>query len=133
MDRVVQKMAGLTMFTLLVFSCLFPIAARAQQECIPPSCFPPSGSPVFVVLNADANGNYPGGNEFFNVAVVDSNINGNITINSASLSTPFLNNTGVGLPTTLAIGFAYVTDIAIPIPADFSGSNFTATLTVKGE
>ena len=133
MDRVVHKRVGLTMFVLLVFSCLLPIAARAQEACIPPQCLPPSGSPVIVILNADANGNYPGGNEFFNVAVVDSNINGNITINSATLSTPFFNNTGTGLPTTLAVGYAYATDIPIPIPADFSQSNFTATLTVTGE
>jgi hypothetical protein len=133
MEKRLPKLIGVAMFTLLVLSCLVAIQVRAQEEGDIPV---PGSIPVYVILNAEANGNYPGGNEFFSVTVVNSDISGDITITNATLTATALGpngvNTGIGLPATLMTGQSYATNIALQIPANFTQTGFEASLVVRG-
>ncbi len=117
------------MLALLMLSCLVAIQARAQEQGDIPV---PGSLPVYVILDAQATGNYPGGNEFFAVTIINSDINGNVTIDNATLSASFQTNTGIGLPARLMTGQSYATNIALQIPSNFTLGGFTATLVVRG-
>jgi hypothetical protein len=129
-------------FGLLLLSSMSASPARAAGGAVPPGAAhivaPPyalATEPVWATINAAAQGNYPGGNERFDVFVVDSAVppEGNITILNATVSTTAWSgsnsNGAVGaLPTQIAPGQQILLTIYLPIPSDFTLSNFTATL-----
>lgn len=127
---------------LLMLSFLVATPARAQcgpraAECIAPPYAVPA-EPVWATLNALPHGNYPGGNEIFDVFVVNSDHPpaGNVTLINETLTAPALppnyqTNTGIGLPIQLGPGQAILSTIALEIPSNFTQSNFTAFLVVN--
>lgn len=129
--------ARLTLLGAVLFSLLVSTSAAAAPAAAAPDANPyaPTSAPVWATLNAEARGNYPGGNEQFIIFVVNSGQppNGNVTVQNATLTAPALpagqnSNTGIGLPAVLAPGQSIVLTIHLPIPSDFSDSNFTANL-----
>lgn len=124
---------------LFVLSCL--AAAPARAACAPNAaeCFAPPYSvpaePVWATLNAVTQSNYPGGNETFDIFVINSDVppDGNVTLINETVTAPtfplgFQTNTAKGLPVQLAPGQAIMSTIPLEIPTSFSQSNFTADL-----
>lgn len=144
MQKRFPKLVGVTMLMLLMLSFLVSSPARAQcvlkpgaGECIAPPYSVPA-EPVWATLNAATSNNYPGGNESFDVFVINSDVppNGNVTlynetITSTALPPSFNASTAKGLPLQLSPGQAITSTIALPIPSDFNRSSFTANLVVN--
>ncbi len=135
MEKRLPKLMGATVLTLLMLS--FLVATPASAVSIAPP-FALAAEPVWATINAAAQGNYPGGNELFDVFVVDSALppEGNVTVQTATLTAPALpvnqqSNFATGLPTILSPGQSILLTIYLPIPADFAHSNFTANLVVN--
>jgi hypothetical protein len=134
MERSIPKLIAAAVLLLLTFSSLVAAPTRAVSET------PQYGlatEPVWATVNAAAQGNYPGGNEIFDVFVVDSDQppDGNLTIQNETLTAPALpadsnTNFAPGLPAVLAPGDSLLSTIALPIPGNFSQNNFTADLVV---
>ena len=121
---------GLALFALSLLSAA-PTTAVFPQA-------PPQ--PFWATLNALGYGNYPGGNEQFTVFVVntDSPPLGNVTLINETLTAAALPpafNTGyaIGLPVQLETGQAILSTISLEIPANFTQSNFTATVVINLE
>src|SRR5271169_4212460 len=141
MQKRLPKLMGATMLMLLMLSFLGATPALAAcsnraGECLAPPYAVPA-EPVWATLNAVTQGNYPGGNETFNVFVINSDVppNGNVTVFNetitASALPPGLNrSTATGLPVLLSPGQAITSKISLQIPSDFKLSNFTANLVV---
>ncbi len=95
---------------------------------------PNPGNPIWATINADASGNYPGGNEQFTVFIVNSaqSATMNETIENATLTAPWPggSNFGSGLPTTLTQGQGITLLIHLQIPSNFTQSSFTANLVI---
>jgi hypothetical protein len=136
--RIPRLMVAATL-TLLMLSFLAATPARAQcgqgaGECIAKP-YSQAAEPIWATLNAVPQGNYPGGNEIFDVFVVNSDQPpaGNATLINETLTAPalpsaFQTNTAIGLPVELSPGQAIVNTIALQIPSTFTQSNFTAYL-----
>jgi len=142
MENGIPKLMAATMLMLLMLSFLVATPARAQcspraAECLAPPYAVPA-EPIWATLNALPQGNYPGGNEIFDVFVVNSDQppKGNVTLINETLTAPalpsaFQTNTAIGLPIQLAPGQAILNTIALEIPSNFTQSNFTADLVVN--
>jgi hypothetical protein len=136
MQKRLPKLMSAGMLLLLMFSLLAAIPVGAY--CAPGGiglCGEPY-EPVWVTLNALPQGNYPGGNEIFDVAVVNSGqpAAGNVTLFNETVGSPQLPpsssnpNHAIGLPVTLTSGQLIVNTIAMEIPSNFTQNNFTAIL-----
>ncbi|HEV2389827.1 MAG TPA: hypothetical protein VGS04_03790 [Nitrososphaerales archaeon] len=128
-----NRASGLVEAAVLVLFALSFLSALPAHAATPPS----APQPVWATLNALGYGNYPGGNEQFTVFVVntDSPPLGNVSLINETLSAPALPpayNTGyaIGLPVQLATGQAILSTISLEIPANFTQSNFTASVVV---
>jgi len=133
--------AGVLALLVLSFFAASPVRAACGQgagECLAPP-YAVAAEPVWATLNATPQGNYPGGNEIFDVVVVNSDQPpaGNVTLLNESVSAAALPpsesnpNGAIGLPVSLAPGQLIVNTIAMEIPSNFSQSNFTASLVVN--
>lgn len=124
MESRLRKSVWAAAFLLLVFSFL---AAPARAQVAPPA-------PIWVTINATAQGNYPGGNELFTIFAVNSMVppaqNETITDLRLTAPAPIGSNAAIGLPATLAPGQSVLATIYLPIPANFSQKSFTANLIV---
>jgi hypothetical protein len=139
MQKRLPRLMGATMLMLLMLSFLAATPARAvcppnAGECIPPPYAVPA-EPVWATLNAATQGNYPGGNEVFDVFVINTGwpAEGNVTLINETLTAPtlppaFQTNNAKGLPVELSPGQAIQSTIALQIPSNFTQSNFTASL-----
>jgi hypothetical protein len=134
MGQRLSKLMGATLLMPLMLSIAVATPALAANP-VPPYSVPPQ--PVWVSVNASPQGNYPGGNEIFNIFVVNSEQppNGNVTLFNETLTAPALppdqqTNTAIGIPIMLSPGQAILNTIALPIPSDFNQSSFTANLVV---
>jgi hypothetical protein len=142
MQNFLPKLVTASVLTLLAFSFLTATPARAAcgqgaGECLPVPYSVPA-EPVWATLNAVPQGNYPGGNEIFDISVVNSDQPpaGNLTLFNETVSSPQLPqsnsnpNFAIGLspPLTLTPGQLIVNTIAMEIPSNFTQSNFTANL-----
>lgn len=132
MQKRLPNLMGVTILTLFMLSFLVAAPARAANPA-PPSSIPPQ--PVWVTVNALPQGNYPGGNEIFDIFVVNAEQppNKNVTLYNETITAPALpaeqqTNTAIGLPIMLSPGQAILNTIALPIPSDFKQSSFTANL-----
>ncbi|MDG6915484.1 MAG: hypothetical protein JRN23_06600 [Nitrososphaerota archaeon] len=134
MKRIFLASAVGVMAILMAFS-LVVVPAHGQE--VPPlqkvkNELPTA--PVWATVNAAAQGNYPGGNEIFNVFTVDSALppETNVTVLNETLTTTawsgFNSNFAIGLPVTLQPGNSILNTIALQIPSNFTQSNFTANL-----
>ncbi len=136
MQNVLPKLVTAGVLALLALSFLG--ATPALAACAPGAvhCLPPpysqAAAPVWATLNAVAGGNYPGGNEEFDVFVVNSDSPplGNATLLSETLTTPFQNVSVSGLPVELASGQSLSSNITVQIPRDFAQNNFTASILI---
>ena len=136
MKKGVPALAGLAVLALLLTSSLAATPVNAQK--VPPLQILydtiSATEPVWASVNAVAQGNYPGGNEIFDVFMVDSALppEGNVTIQNETVSTTawtgFNSNTAIGLPVILAPGQSILNTVALPIPSNFTLDNFTASL-----
>lgn len=126
-------------FIAFAISCLAALpAAPVQGACAPNvvHCMPPpysvGAAPIWATLTPVAGGNYPGGNQVFNVFVVNSDSPplGNITLNTETVTTPVQNVTVSGLPVSLNPGQSLSQNITMQIPRDFAANNFTASLDI---
>lgn len=142
------KVVGLAALLLMVGAALAvgraaPVAADqstttnslgTKYTCTVAECdIPEPGTqPVWANIDAVASGNYPGGDEMFNIFVVASaqNASESVVIQNMTLSAPFFTNYGIGFPTLLYPGQALVATISLPIPANYTQSTFTANLVV---
>lgn len=124
MERRLPVVAAALVVLVLVSFSMAP-SVRAQT----------SPAPIYATLNGQTQGNYPGGNEFFNIFVVDSSFDPpeNETILNMTLTAPFQTNTGIGFPSTITPGESILSTIALEIPANFSARSFTASLVVYAE
>jgi hypothetical protein len=140
MQNRLPKLATASVLTLLVISFLAAAPALAQcnnraGECLAPP-YSQASEPVWATLNVVPQGNYPGGNLIFDVAVVNSDQPpaGNLTLFNETVSSPQLPasnsnpNTAIGLPVTLTPGQLIVNTIAMEIPSNYTQANFTANL-----
>lgn len=132
MQKRLAKLVGATILALLMLSFLVAAPVRAANPA-PPSSIPPQ--PVWITVNALPQGNYAGGNEIFDIFVVNSEQppNRNITLFNETITAPALpaeqqSNTAIGLPIMLSPGQAILNTIALPIPSDFKQTSFTANL-----
>jgi hypothetical protein len=125
MESRLPKAFGVALLLLLAFS--FPFAVPAHAQVVPPNSMP-----LWVTINASAQGNYPGGDELFIVFVVNSApmLTENETIDNMTLTAPFASNFGAGLPSTLLPGQTLLLTIHLEIPSNFSQKSFTANLIV---
>jgi hypothetical protein len=125
MESRVSKALGLAVLALLMFSIQFAAPAHAQLGST-------TARPIWVTVNASAQGNYPGGDELFTVFVVNSaqNATETVTVDNMTLTAPFQSNFGAGLPTTLLPGQSVLVTIHLGIPSNFSQNSFTANLVV---
>jgi len=125
MERRLRKLVGAATLIFLMFSLQVAAPARAQVS---------TSAPIWVTLNASAQGNYPGGDELFIIFVVNSaqNPKENETITDIKLVAPFGSNSAIGLPATLAPGQSIQPTIHLEIPANFSQRSFQANLTLHG-
>ena len=98
MQKRLPKLVGATMLMLLMLSVLVATPVRAQcvlkpggGECLAPPYAVPA-EPVWATLNAATHGNYPGGNETFDVFVINSDVppNGNVTLFNETITAPAL-------------------------------------------
>ena len=125
MESPLRKSVGAAALMFLIFSLQASAPARAQVA-------PPQ--PIWVTINATAQGNYPGGNELFTIFAVNSMVppaqNETITDMKLSADAPIGSNTAIGLPATLAPGQSVLATIYLPIPANFSQKSFQANLVV---
>ncbi|HEV2389683.1 MAG TPA: hypothetical protein VGS04_03060 [Nitrososphaerales archaeon] len=144
MQKRLPKLVRAGMLVLLMLSFLGATPALAQcvikpghAECIAPLYAVPA-EPVWATLNAATSDNYPGGNETFNVFVINSDVppKGNVTVYNETITAtalpPALNTSrATGLPMQLSPGQAITSTITLPIPNDFKPNNFTASLVVN--
>jgi hypothetical protein len=143
MQKLLPKLAiaGVLTLLLLSFFAASPVRAACGQgagECLAPP-YAVAAEPVWATLNATPQGNYPGGNEIFDVVVVNSDHPPaeNVTLLNESISAAALPpsdsnpNTAIGLPVSLSPGQLIVNTIAMEIPSNFTHSNFTASLVVN--
>ena len=142
MENGIPKLMGATMLMLLMLSFLVATPVRAANPAPPPGVgeilaapYAVPAEPIWATLNALPQGNYPGGNEIFDVFVVNSDQppKGNVTLINETLTAPALpsslnTNNAIGLPIELAPGQAILNTIALEIPSNFTQSNFTADL-----
>jgi hypothetical protein len=124
-SRLPRLVVAATM-ALLMFSSL--VAAPTRAQVAPPA-------PIWVAINATAQGNYPGGDELFTVFAVNSMQPPaqDETITDMTLSGPAAigsNGAFLSLPATMAPGQSVLWTIHLPIPANFSQKTFTANLVV---
>jgi hypothetical protein len=134
MENGLPKLVTVIALALLIFSSLVALPARAQV--LPASSYGQfTPEPVWATVNADAKGNYLGGNEIFDVFVVDAALppEGNVTVFNMTITAPAFpvnaqSNFAPGLPVMLAPGDSILATIALPIPSDFKANNFTANL-----
>src|SRR5579864_7991268 len=126
MDSRLPKALGVSMLLLLAFSSLAAVAAHAQEG----GYAPPTPLPIWATFNASAQGNYPGGDEQFYAFVVNSAQSPGETevIDNMTVTAPFFTNFGPGLPTTLLPGESALVTITLPIPKNFTQSQFSANL-----
>ncbi len=126
MESRLQKALGFA--ALLTLMALSPVAVMAQVQN--PLATP---QPIWVTINASAQGNYPGGDVLFTVFAVNSGQppSGNETIDSMTLTAPFQSNFAPGLPAVIIPGQSLLSTIHLEIPSDFSQKSFTANLVVK--
>lgn len=140
MQNRLPKLVTAGVLTLLVLSFLAAAPARAvcgqgAGECLAPP-YSQAAEPVWATLNAVPQGNYPGGNEIFDIAVVNSDKPpaGNVTLLNETVSSPQLPasssnpNFAIGLPVTLTPGQLIVNTVALEIPSNYTQGNFTANL-----
>ena len=142
MQKRLPGLMGAMMLVLLMLSLLGATPVRAAcgpraGECLAPPYAVPA-EPVWATLNAVPQGNYPGGNQVFDVFVIYTGwpAEGNVTLINETLTAPALppasqTNTATGLPVLLSPGQAIVSQIALQIPSNFTQSNFTASLAVN--
>lgn len=128
MDSRLPKLAGAAML-LLLLSSTQAINAQEQQNPIAVS------EPIWVTVNASAQGNYPGGDEQFVVFVVNSALPpaGNETVTDMTLTAPFGSNFGIGLPATIPPGQSLLSTIHLEIPTNFTQASFVANLVVHAK
>jgi hypothetical protein len=140
MEKRLPSLAWVAMLALFILS-LFSAPAFAANapppgagEIIAPPYAVPA-EPAWATLNAVPQGNYPGGNLVFDAFVVNSDQppDQNVTLFNETVTAPAFpadsqSNYAIGLPIDLAPGQAIVNTIALPVPSDFSASNFTADL-----
>lgn len=114
---------------LLLLSSTQAINAQEQQNPIAVS------EPIWVTVNASAQGNYPGGDEQFVVFVVNSALPpaGNETVTDMTLTAPFGSNFGIGLPATIPPGQSLLSTIHLEIPTNFTQASFVANLVVHAK
>jgi hypothetical protein len=112
--------------TLLIFFSLQTVAPAQASVA--------KAQPIWVTINAGAQGNYPGGDEVFTIFVVNSAQPpvGNETIDTMNVTAPFGSNAATDLPQTLAPGQSLFEAIHLLIPANFTQTTFKATLLVQG-
>ncbi len=124
-ERHIPRLIGVSALLVLITS--FQIVAQTSAQV-----YPPFTQPLWVTVNALAQGNYPGGNEMFTVFAVNSapKAENNETIYNMTLTAPFASNFGPGLPATIRPGQSILVTIYLPIPANFTQSSFTADLVV---
>jgi hypothetical protein len=129
--------AGMLLLLMFSFLAAAPVGAYCAPGGIGLCGEPPE--PVWAALSATSQGNYPGGNEIFDVFIVNSDQppDGNFTIFNETLTAPALpaccnTNTSIGLPLSLDPGQAILSAIHLEIPSNFTQSNFTADLVVNG-
>jgi hypothetical protein len=139
MQKRLPKLIGAMVLMLLMLSFMVATPARAvcppnAGECIPPPYSVPA-EPVWATLNAIPQGNYPGGSVTFDIFVINTGFpaRGNVTVINETLTASALppasqTKTATGLPVLLSPGQAIESQIAVPIPSNFTQSNFTATL-----
>ncbi len=142
MQNRLPKLVTAGVLTLLVLSFLAAAPARAAcgqgaGECLAVP-YSQAVEPVWATLNAAPQGNYPGGNEIFDITVVNSDKPpaGNLTLFNETVSSPQLPpsnsnpNFAIGLspPITLTAGQLIVNTIAMEIPSNYTQANFTANL-----
>jgi hypothetical protein len=130
-EKLGSSLVGAAVLVLFALSLFAGVPARAATS-------PSTPQPVWATLNAPGYGNYPGGNEQFTVFVVNSDSPplGNVSLFNETLTAPALPspyNTGnaIGLPVQLATGQAILSTIYLEIPANFTQSNFTATVVIN--
>jgi hypothetical protein len=125
MESGLPKLIGIVMLLLLMSSFQVVVPAQAQVA---------TAQPVWITINASAQGNYPGGDELFTVFVVNSaqTPTENVTINSMTLTAPFGSNNAIGLPAVLSPGQSILATISLGIPSNFTERSFNANLVVQG-
>ncbi|HEV2390350.1 MAG TPA: hypothetical protein VGS04_06450, partial [Nitrososphaerales archaeon] len=101
MQKRLAKLVGATILALLMLSFLVAAPVRAANPA-PPSSIPPQ--PVWITVNALPQGNYAGGNEIFDIFVVNAEQppNKNVTLYNETMTAPALPadqqaNTAIGL------------------------------------
>jgi len=124
MERSLSRLVGSAALVLLTVSAMAAVPAHALGG------YTLTPEPVWATISATAQGNYPGGNEIFNIFIADSQAQGNTLIENMTLVSPFQTNFGIGLPVTFEPGDANLFTIAIQIPSDFNKPTFTANLTI---
>jgi hypothetical protein len=138
MGKWLPTLAGASVLVLLLLSFLggaTPALAACPKnagECLAPPYAVPA-EPFWGSLSAATSGNYPGGNESFNLFVINSDLPpaGNATLLNETVTVPLFppasqNASATGLPVELGPGQAITTTISLPIPSDYSLGNFTA-------
>jgi hypothetical protein len=125
MESHLRKLVGAA--TLIFLMSSLQVATPAQAQVLTPA-------PIWVTLNASAQGNYPGGDVLFIIFIVNSaqNPKENETITDIKLAAPFGSNNAIGLPATLKPGQSIQPTIHLEIPANFSQRSFQANLTLHG-
>jgi hypothetical protein len=127
--------ATISTAVLLVVSVMVaaPVRAQFQVDGYLPTL--QSSAPVWATLNAATQGNYPGGNEIFDIFIANSSHDPpqNETIENETLTAPFGTNYGIGLPSTITPGESILSTIALEIPSNFTAQTFTANLVVNAE
>jgi hypothetical protein len=133
--------AILAIIVLSFLAATSPVHAACPPnagECIAPP-YAVAAEPVWASLNGVPQGNYPGANMQFDATVVNSDqppdvnftlLNETVTAPAFPLSSQ--SNYAIGLPIDLAPGQLIVNTITLPVPGNFSQSNFTADLVVYG-
>jgi hypothetical protein len=125
METRLPKLVVPAAMAFLLFSIQAAVPARAQVAPV---------QPIWVTINATAQGNYPGGDELFTVFAVNSMQppaqNETITDMKLSAPAPIGSNLAIGLPATLAPGQSVLATIHLPIPANYSQKSFQASLVV---
>ncbi len=125
MESRLPKLFVSVALAFLLFTLQAAVPARAQVA---------PAQPIWVTINATAQGNYPGGDELFTVFAVNSMQppaqNETITDMKLTAPAPIGSNLAIGLPATLAPGQSVLATIHLPIPANFSQKSFQASLLV---
>jgi hypothetical protein len=126
------KVLTLSLLSLLAATVLIvpavPINAKTCFTC-------EQVEPIWATLNSSGTQNYPGGDELFNVFVVNSatNLAENETLKDIILTTTpsFGSNYAIGLPELLQPGYGQVFPIYLEIPSNFSQPSFVANVVIN--